>query len=112
MSLQVKQSLNYLIYGSLVELMLDSYSNTNKLLYFDSTLLNKHRNLIPSWKQESKKIFDYLEKSGNVEVIQQYHSLVTVLESVLNSAENMRDFTELLDIISQWEKGEIQILSL
>ena len=112
MSFQVKQSLNFLVYGAMVELMLDSYSNTNKLLYFDHTLLNKHRNLIPSWKQESKKIFDYLEKSGNVEVIQQYHSLVTVLESVLNSAENMRDFTELLDIISQWEKGEIQILSL
>jgi hypothetical protein len=111
MSIQVKQSLNYLIYGAMVELMLDTYSNTNQLTYFDSTLLNKHRNLIPSWKQESKKIFDYLEKSGNIEVIQQYHSLVSVLESVLKSTENMVSFTELLEIINQWEKGEIQIIN-
>ena len=111
MSIQVKQSLNYLIYGPMVELMLDTYSNTNQLTYFDFTLLNKHRNLISSWRQESKKIFDYLEKSGNVEVIQQYHRIVTVLESVLNSTDDMVRFTELLEIINQWEKGEIKIVN-
>ena len=66
---------------------------------------------MPSWKQESKKIFDYLEKSGNIEVIQQYHSLVSVLESVLKSTESMVSFTELLEIINQWEKGELKIIN-
>ena len=31
--LQVNQSLNYLAYGAMVELMLDFYTNTNMLTY-------------------------------------------------------------------------------
>jgi hypothetical protein len=112
MSIQVKQSLNYLIYGAMVELMLDTYSNTTKLTYFDSLLLNKHRNLIPSWKQESKKIFDYLEKSGQIEVIQQYHQLVNIFEALLKSTESMVKFTELMEIIDQWQRGEIEVKSI
>lgn len=110
MNLQEKQSMNYLIYGACVELMLDTYSNTNMLAYFDSTLLHKHKNLIPSWQRESKKIFDYLERSGNLEVIQQYHSMVSVLESFFASTRSMKDMTELLNIIEKWDKGELKII--
>jgi hypothetical protein len=110
MSLQEKQSMNYLIYGAMCEIMLDTYENTTMLTYFDSLLLNKHKNLIPSWRRESKKIFDYLEKSGQVEVVQQYHSMVNVLEAVVESTRSMKDLTELLNIIEAWHKGELTIV--
>jgi hypothetical protein len=110
MSLQEKQSMNYLIYGAMCEIMLDTYENTTMLTYFDSLLLNKHKNLIPSWKRESKKIFDYLEKSGHVEVVQQYHSMVNVLEAVVESTRSMKDLTELLNIIEAWHKNELEIV--
>jgi hypothetical protein len=111
MKLQEKQSINYLIYGALVEIMLDSYSNTNHLTYFDSLLLNKHKNLIPSWKRESKKIFDYLEKSGNEEVIKQYHSIVNVLESIILSTKGgLNDFTKLMALIEEFQSGNLEII--
>ena len=110
MSIQVKQSLSYLIYGAMVELMLDAYSNTDRLTFFDSTLLQKHRNLIPTWKRESKKIFDYLEKSGNEEVIKQYLSIVNILESILKSTADLQDFTDLMSLIEEYQNGNIQVI--
>lgn len=94
----------------MVELMLDAYSNTDRLTFFDSTLLQKHRNLIPTWKRESKKIFDYLEKSGNEEVIKQYHSIVNILESILASTGDLKDFTGLMALIEEYQNGDIQVI--
>lgn len=110
MSIQVKQSLNYLVYGAMVELMLEAYSDTDRLTYFDSTLMQKHRNLIPTWKRESKKIFDYLEKSGNEEVIKQYHSIVNIMESILKSTGDLQDFTGLMALIEEYQNGDIQVI--
>src|SRR6056297_2746802 len=110
MNIQLKQSLSYLIYGAMVEIMLDTYSNTDRLTYFDSTLLQKHRNLIPTWKRESKKIFDYLEQSGNEEVIKQYHSIVNIMESILRNTGNIQDFTGLMALIEEYQNGEIEVI--
>jgi NTP pyrophosphatase (non-canonical NTP hydrolase) len=110
MSLQLKQSLNYLIYGAMVEVMLDSYENTKLLNYFDSLLLQKHKNLIPSWKRESKKIFDFLEASGNTDVIEQYHSIVRTLEAVLATTNDKDKFTELLSIIEEWSHSNFRVI--
>ena len=110
MSLQVKQSLNYLIYGALVEIMLDSYSNTHLLAYFDSNLLTKHKNLQANWERESKKIFAFLEKNNNEEVIQQYHSIVNVLESLVESTKSQQDFTELMVIIEEFNSGKLKVI--
>lgn len=90
--------------------MLDAYSNTDRLTFFDSTLLQKHWNLIPTWKRESKKIFDYLEKSGNEEVIKQYHSIVNIMESILKSTADLQDFTELMSLIEEYQNGNIQVI--
>jgi hypothetical protein len=51
-----------------------------------------------------------LEKSGNVEVVQQYHSMVNVLEAVVESTKSMKDLTELLNIIEAWHKNELEIV--
>jgi NTP pyrophosphatase (non-canonical NTP hydrolase) len=110
MSLQLKQSLNYLIYGAMVEVMLDTYENTKLLTYFDSLLLQKHKNLIPSWKRESKKIFDFLEASGNTDVIEQYHSIVRTLEAVLATTNDKNKFTELLAIIEEWSHSNLRVI--
>lgn len=110
MNLQETQSMNYLVFGATCELMLDTYANTNMLKYYSPTLRNKLRNLKPDLERESKKIFDYLEKDGNEEVVKQYHGLVTVLETFLASTRSMKDLTELLNIIEQWDKGELKII--
>jgi hypothetical protein len=110
MKIQEKQSMAFLVYGAMIELMLDMYGNTHLLTYFDHTLLTKHKNLMPSWERESKKIFAYLEKSGNVEVIQQYHNLTRVFEAVIGSTKSMKDLTELMNIIESWEKGELKVV--
>jgi hypothetical protein len=110
MNLQLKQSLNYLIYGAMVEIMLDTYSNTNNLAYFDSNLLTKHKNLLTNWKRESAKIYRYLEQSGNDEVIKQYHSIVNILESLMENTGEIRDFTELMAIIEEWQNGNLHVV--
>lgn len=94
----------------MVELMLDAYSNTDRLTFFNSTLLQKHQNLIPTWKRESKKIFYYLEKSGNEEVIKQYHSIVNILELILASTGDLQDFTGLMALIEEYQNGDIQVI--
>ena len=109
--IQVFQSLNYLMYGAFVELMLDTYSNTNQLTYFDPFLLNKHKNLLNDWKRESKKIFDYLEKSGNEEVVKQYHSIVNIFEAIfVKSSQGITEFSELMALIDEFMNGEIKII--
>ena len=111
MSIALKNSINYLIYGAMVELMLESYSSTNKLTYFDPALLNKHKNLVTNWKRESKKIFEHIEKSGDEVYIRQYHSIVTILESILKSIGKGEDhFTGLMVLIDEYEGGNIQIV--
>ena len=110
MNLQIKQSLSYLIYGAMVEIMLDTYSNTDKLTYFDSNLLTKHKNLLTNWKRESAKIYRYLEQSGNEEVIKQYHSIVNIMESLLENTGEIRDFTELMAIIEEWQNGSLKVV--
>ena len=110
MSLALKHSLNYLIYGAMVELMLESYSNTHSLTYFDQTLLNKHTNLMVNWKRESKKIFDYLETSGNELVIKQYHSIVNIFESIIKSTDKGEDyFTKLMVLIEEYQSGNLEV---
>ena len=110
--LQVNQSLNYLACGAMVELMLDFYTNTNMLTYFDPALKTKHMNLLTSWKRESKKIFDFLEKSGNEAVIQHYHNLVNIFEALIQSMRGgIEDFTQLMALIEEYQKGELKILT-
>jgi len=109
MNIQVKQSLNKLIYGAMVEIMLDTYFNTDKLIGFDRNLLTKHKNLLSNWKRESAGIFLYLEKSGNQEVIKQYHSIVNILETLLENTGTIRDFTELMAIIEEWQNGTLKV---
>ena len=110
--LQVSQSLNYLAYGAMVELMLDFYGNTNMLTYFDPALKTKHINLCTSWKRESKKIFDFLEKSENEEVVKQYHNIVNIFEALIQSMRGgIEDFTELMALIDDYQKGELKIIT-
>jgi len=42
--------------------------------------------------------------------VQQYHSMVNVLESVVESTRSMKDLTELLNIIEAWHKNELEIV--
>jgi hypothetical protein len=93
----------------MVEIMLDTYFNTDKLIGFDRNLLTKHKNLLSNWKRESAGIFLYLEKSGNQEVIKQYHSIVNILETLLENTGTIRDFTELMAIIEEWQNGTLKV---
>ena len=111
-NLQIQQSINYLAYGAMVELMLDFYGNTNMLTYFDPALKTKHINLCTSWKRESKKIFDFLEKSENEEVVKQYHNIVNIFEALIQSMRGgIEDFTELMALIDDYQKGELKIIT-
>ena len=100
--LEVTESLNYLIYGALVEIMLDSYSNTTHLKKFDSNLLIKHRNLMVSWQKESKFIFKYVQEGDNgEEAIRQYYQLINILEKIVESTKDEEKFEKLLDLIDE-----------
>ena len=109
MNNQTKQSINKLIYGALVELMLESYGNTSMLTTYRHTLKNKHHNLLVEWKRESREIFQFLEAPGNEEIIKQYHQVVNVIEKIIE-LDDLKKFTDILNMIDEYLKGEIKIL--
>lgn len=108
-NVQVKQSINKLIYGALVELMLESYGNTNRLTTYDHTLKVKHRNLLHSWKKESLKTFKFLEEPKNEKIIKQYHQVVNVIEKIIE-LDDLQKFTDILNMIDEYLNGEITII--
>ena len=107
--LQVNQSINKLIYGAFLELMLESYGNTDRLIGFDHGLKVKHHNIWKNWERESKSIFQFLEKSGNEEVIKQYHKIVNVVERLIK-LDNLEDFTVILNFIQEYLDGDVKIV--
>lgn len=107
--IQVHQSINKLIYGAFLELMLESYGNTYRLIGYDHNLKVKHRNILKNWERESKSIFLFLEKSGNEEVIKQYHQLVNVVER-LTKIDSLEAFTDILNFIEEYLDGDIKIV--
>jgi hypothetical protein len=104
-TIQVNQSINRIIYGALLELMLDSYGNTSIIKDFNHSLKVKHTNILTDWKRESKVIFDFLQKSGNEEVILQYHQVVNVIEGIMK-IKDLDKFKEVLDFVEKRVKVE------
>ena len=100
----------FLVFGATCEIQLDRYLNTKMLAYYDPVLANKLKNLQPDLERQSKKIFDFLEKSNSIEVIQQYHTLVSIFEIFTQKAESMEKLTEFLNIAQAWQRGEIKIV--
>jgi hypothetical protein len=109
-AIQVNQSINKLIYGAFLELMLESYGNTDRLVGFDQNLKVKHHNLLKNWERESKGIFEFLEGSGNEEVVKQYHQIVNVVERLIGLSD-LQAFTDILNFIDEYLDGDIKIIS-
>jgi hypothetical protein len=108
-NIQVKQSINKIIYGALVELMLESYGNTNMLTTYRHTLKIKHHNLLNDWRRESMETFKFLESPGNEDVIKQYHQVVNVIERI-TKLDDLQKFTDILNMIDEYLKGKITII--
>jgi hypothetical protein len=107
--IQVKQSINKLMYGAFLELMLESYGNTDRLIGFDHNLKVKHHNILKNWERESAGIFRFLEASGNEEVIKQYHQIVNVVDRLMGLSD-LEAFTVILNFIDEYLNGEIKVI--
>jgi hypothetical protein len=107
--IQVNQSINKLMYGAFLELMLESYGNTDRLIGFDHNLKVKHHNIWKNWERESAGIFRFLEDSGNEEVIKQYHQIVNVVDRLMGLSD-LEAFTVILNFIDEYLNGEIKII--
>lgn len=100
--LQLEQSLNFLVYGAQLQLMLESYGNSDQLAMFNRDLLTKHKNILVNWERESAKIFKFLQDcEGGLEVIQQYYQVVNVFEKVIQATKDGAKFDKLFDKLDE-----------
>jgi hypothetical protein len=97
------------MYGAFLELMLESYGNTDRLKGFDHTLKVKHHNIWKNWERESAAIFRFLESSGNEEVIKQYHQIVNVVDRLMGLSD-LEAFTDILNFIEEYLNGDVKII--
>ena len=101
-ALVLKQSLNYLIYGALCEIMLESYSNTYLLQSFDPNTRTKHKNLLTSWEKESKFIFKFVQEGETGEAaIKQYYQITDIFERIIESTKSGQKFEEIINYIDE-----------
>jgi tetrahydromethanopterin S-methyltransferase subunit A len=108
-NIQVNQSINKLMYGAFLELMLESYGNTDRLIGFDHNLKVKHHNILKNWERESAGIFRFLEGSGNEEVIKQYHQIVNIVDRLMGLSD-LEAFTVILNFIDEYLDGDVKII--
>lgn len=100
--IQLHQSLNYLVYGAMLQIMLESYGNTKSLAMFKPDLLTKHKNIMANWERESTYIFKFLQDcEGGLEVIQQYYHIVNVFEKVIAATKDGSSFDNLMDKLNE-----------
>ncbi len=111
--MQMRASLNKLIFISLSEIMANSYLNTKVVVGFDPTMMNKLRNLKPHLERMLKEDVAYIESHGGPDVMGIYHQLTQSFEDILSMAQRGDSgyFEKLIRILRAYHLDEIEVYS-
>ena len=107
----IKASHNKLIFIAISELMANSYLNTNKIVGFDNTLMNKIRNLKPGLEAELKRDVKYIEEKGGFQVLETYYQLTDAFERILLAAQKGDNIylERLIQLLTAFNNDDIRI---
>ena len=101
-----KTANNYLIFASLAEILISTYSNTRILSVYDSALENKLKNLKANFERTSKHVFKTFSEDEQLV----FFNMVNIFEAIIESAGDNEKFINLLSLIEEFQKGELQII--
>lgn len=107
MSIKTKQSISYLLFSAMSEIMLSQYEHTHLLNQYDPNLHTKLKNLKANFERVSKKA--YMMFTEDEQLV--FFNLINILESLLESASNEEDFTELTGLIKSWKAKEVTVIN-
>jgi hypothetical protein len=107
MSVKTKQSISYLLFSAMSEIMLGQYEHTSLLNQYDPFLHTKLKNLKSNFERVSNKAHTMFTESEQLV----FFNLINILESILESAAQEEDFTELIGLIKSWKAKEVTIIN-
>lgn len=98
---------SFLMFAALSDIQLNLYSKTTTLNTFDSDLLTKMKNLKSSFERATKKAYGMFEEKDQLIFFQ----MINVFESLIQSAVDDNDFSELLSLIKAYQNKQITIIN-
>jgi len=101
--LQIRQSLKYLTYLSLEQIMLDNYEDCRLLKVFNENLYQRHKKLIIGLKNNSEFAYKFIQKDDkDSEAIKQFHNFTNIFEVLHNAIDKGGNlFGDCLDAMDQ-----------
>lgn len=101
--LQIRQSLKYLTYLAMQEVLLENFEDCTFLKIYDHNLYLKHKNMVAGLKRSSNSAYNFIQKDDeDSEAIKQFHNFTNIFEVLHNAIDKGGDlFGDCLDAMDQ-----------
>lgn len=101
--LQIRQSLKYLTYLAMQEVLLENYEDCTFLKIYDHNLYLKHKNMVTGLKRSSNSAFKFIQKDDEDQfAIKQFHNFTNIFEVLHNAIDKGGNlFIDCLEAIDQ-----------
>lgn len=87
--LQIRQSLKYLTYLAMQEVLLENYEDCTFLKIYDHNVYLKHKNMVNGLKRSSNHAYKFIQKDDkDQEAIKKFHNFTRIFEVLHNSIDN------------------------
>ena len=107
MTPKFKNAACFLMFSALSEIMLDMYHYVKPLNHFDSLLMTKLFNLKVDFERVSKKAFLMFPEEEQVS----FMKMITVFETLIDSANDEKKFMQLMGLIEAWQNGDLTVVN-
>ena len=107
MTPKFKNAACFLMFSALSEIMLDMYHYVKPLNHFDSLLMTKLFNLKVDFERVSKKAFLMFPEEEQVS----FMKMITVFETLIESANDEKKFMQLMGLIEAWQNGDLTVVN-
>ncbi len=104
---KIQQATAFIMFSAMAEIMLSMYENTTFLIHYDPSLHTKLKNLKTNFERVSAKAYQMFPEDEQLI----FFDLIRIFESLLKSAVDHRDFSELVNMIKAWEKGDLSVIN-
>lgn len=107
MTSKFQQATCFLMFSALSEVMLSMYDNTTMMIHYDDALHTKLKNLKANFERVSKKAHLMFPEDEQIS----FMKMITVFETLIESAKNEQKFMELMGLIEAWQNDEITMIN-
>jgi hypothetical protein len=107
MTPKFKNAACFLMFSALSEIMLDMYQHVKPLAHFDPALHTKLVNLKVNFERVSKKAFLMFPEEEQLS----FMKMITVFETLIDTADDEKKFMQLMGLIQAWQDGELTVVN-